>query len=480
MSDLSVQVNKTKAQNVQLHTQLRKVVVQQDQRLKSMSAKHQAQLQTISKNFRGQLTNARSQFKKDIAMVVKDVATTIEDNNRAIERALQSTANDLQNKMGKMQQQLSSDIKSVRQDVNQLDATVKAMKDGNQQLLEMACEYRDFADRVFEDVQANCPHYGVLCKAECSAWEKAVAMADDDINIAKGNIQNAPATHSSARDAFVKAMTLRETAYAMEAEWQEHYQMAQQALIAAEDRLEDNRKVVMGGKEFDVDCWTFDGLRQIEGRVKALRKSMPAPNALTFDIKQLDDLRDACAQASVDIAQASEDAYVNVQLSLDRAEVAEDFAKILMKKFGLENEGHGYYGNDQRRAHRIRLRNPATNLTVVITQEPGRYGGDIGNRYIVDVVDLGKNMTQEDEDKLRTSISQYVQTVATQSGFDVKHDMARPANAQDQVDCRQRAQMGAWIKGMSVEVSSTKDDGVGNQWQGVHPATPVASTSQSS
>lgn len=480
MSDLSAQVNVTHAQNVQLHTQLRQVVVQQDQRLKSMSAKHQAQLQTISKNFRDQLTDARSQFKKDIAMVYKDVATTIEDNNRAVEKALQSTANDLQNKMGQMQQQLSFDIKLVRQNVNKLGAMVKAMKAGNQQLLEMAREYRDFADRVFEDVQANCPHYGVLCKAECSAWETAVAMADDDINIATKNAQNASAAHGSARDAFVKAMTLRETAYAMEAEWQEHYQMAQQALIAAEDRLEDNRKVVMEGKEFDVDYWTFDGLRQIEDRVKALRQSMPAPNAPTFDIKQLDGLRDACARASVDISQVSEDAYVNSQLSQDRADAADDFAEILRLKFGLENEGDDYYGNDQRRAHRIRLRNPATNLTVVITQEPGHYGDDIGNRYIVDVVELGKNMTQADEGKLRDYISQYVQTVATKSGFDVRHDEARPANAQDQVDCRQRAQMGAWIKGTSVEVSSTKGDGVGSQWQGVSPATSVASTPQSS
>lgn len=480
MSDLSAQVSVTHAQNVQLHTQLRQVVVQQDQRLKSMSKEHQAQLQTISKNFRNQLTATRSQVKKDISNLAKNVATTIEDNNRAIERALQSTANDLQNKMVQMQQQLSSDIKSVRLNVNKLGATVKAMKAGNQQLLEMAREYRDFADRVFEDVQANCPHYGVLCKAECSAWGTAVAMADNDINIAKGNIQNAAAAHSSARDAFVKAMALREKAYAMEAEWQEHYQMAQQALIAAEDRLEANREVVMEGEKFDVDYWTFDGLRQIEDRVKALRKSMPAPNAPTFDIKQLDDLRDACARASVDISQASEDAYVNVQLSQDRTDAAEDFAKILKDKFGLENESDDYYGGDKRRAYRNYLRNPATNLTVVITQEPGRYGDDIGNRYIADVVELGKNMTRADEGKLRDYLSQYVQAVATRSGFDVKHDEARPANAQDQVDCRQRAQMGAWIKGTSVEVSSTKGDGVGSQWQGVSPATSVASTPQSS
>ena len=181
--------------------------------------------------------------------------------------------------------------------------------------------------------------------------------------------------------------------------------MAQQALIAAEDRLEANREVVMEGEKFDVDYWTFDGLRQIEDRVKALRKSMPAPNAPTFDIKQLDDLRDACARASVDISQASEDAYVNVQLSQDRADAAGDFANILMQKFGLENEGDGYYGNDQRRAYRNYLRNPATNLTVVITQEPGRYGDDIGNRYIADVVELGKNMTRADEGKLRDYLS---------------------------------------------------------------------------
>lgn len=185
MSDLSAQVSVTHAENVQLHTQLRQVVVQQDQRLKSMSKEHQAQLQTISKNFRDQLTATRSQVKKDISNLAKNVATTIEDNNRAIERALQSTANDLQSKMNQMQRQLSSDINSVRQNVNQLGATVNAMAAGNQQLLDMACEYRDFADRVFEDVQTNCPHYKVLCVAECSAWKTAVAMAKNDINIAK-------------------------------------------------------------------------------------------------------------------------------------------------------------------------------------------------------------------------------------------------------------------------------------------------------
>lgn len=464
VESLSDAIRKTTTENSELRTQISQVVRRQDERLRQMSASHEAHVREIQSNFQSQLDSTRSSFAKEIGSVRADVASTIRQNNRAIERAIGETAAALQRDMSSMRNEIGADVAAVRQDVERIDASVanlsakvtsigaevSSMQSGNAQLLSMAEEYRRMAQVVLKDVRANCPHYESLCSAELTHFNKANSQAKQDLELASNNPQNSVAAHLSAREAFVCAVTLRGTAFAMENEWQEHYQMAQQALVAAEEQLDSHKRVLVFDEQgydpvySDVDRWTFGHLTMLGSHIVGLKEQLQDAR----DINELDGTRDALAKTSEDVAQASEQAYISTRLSQQRADIAEDFAEIFRLKFLMTEREDGYFGNDERRGHRIRLKNPNTGLEVILTQEPGELGGEIGQRFIADVVNFGSTPAGDRED-LQALINQYVNAVVAGNGLEYgASPVSRPASSQDSADCHARARMSDWFRGV--------------------------------
>lgn len=432
---------------------IERIVVEQNQTLHRMNESHKEQIRNIENNLQAKIEEVRDEGSRAVARAYRDFSDAMQQNNRHIEQAIQTTAQGILTTVDAIAADLRGEMGKISQQVAQMGR-------GNDELVKMAHDYYAAARAVLKDVGDNCPHHRALCADQLSSAQTELAKARENLDIVDGgNRMNAGTAQGFAYSAFTEAMVLRARAYAMESIWQEHHQLAMSSLVTAESRVRAARSVAVGRDpetgeviRVDGDEWSEGGLSEVNSTVAGLAARLRSDGRggdAVLSIEEIDGVREALDRAAIEADEVSNDAYIAVALSQQRANHADDFAEVA-DALNLDVEDFGYYEGDQRKGLRVWLANAVTGLKVTLTFEPGGRGGNPGHRVIVDVAERG-NTTDEGIATLLEQIDEYLHGCG---GIPSEIVREEPTAASTQA-CAARTDVDAWKNGVTQEFAET-------------------------
>lgn len=369
-----------------LHAQLQAEIRSANQRLREETARSRAQMEAMGQSFDQAIRETR-----------QDMADAMTANNRRVEAAIDQSAAAIRAEMTGMENGLRREMAAVEGRLDGVQAQVQSLSDSNDTLLDMAREYVEMTGLLTADAaQYGCE---VLLPGGMKEVENAVAQARSQMDLCAKAPTNAPVARDYARQAFERALDFHQRLLQAEQAWQMDLRLTRQSVDTARAQLEASRVLALPECDVDVDRWTCGDLERLSGLLTGLEDTLKQPDGLSA--ADLSGIRAAAVQASRETDGAAGFALAAVTSSQDRADTAADLAHQLWESFSLRVESHGYQGDDQRGAHRIHLKNPATGFEMVITQTPQADGeGRVGNCLESDILCYGpyeRNAAEADD-----------------------------------------------------------------------------------
>lgn len=432
---LENQRNSSKREVQQLQTQLQRAVVQSNAQIQQAAQRNERNLAAMQEGFQRELASTRSEF-----------ADAMESNNRRIEQAMNQNNQRIASELA----QINGEITSAREQIQAIEATIESANQDEETLREMAREYVRTAQTLIEETISNY-RPEVLLPGQLKPVQDLVQQAVRDIEEADRMHGGVAATaRLTARQASAAALELYQNTLRAEQEWNLRYQVARQVVDAASAQAQSSRNLNIsdeyGSASIDVNHWSDGDLNQLERRIGALTNCLD--NAETMNIRQLESVQEAGAQVSREIEDTAFFATQAFYGSQDRADVAADIAQSMEQRLGLQIVGHSYSGQDQRSAHRLHLKNPATGFEMVVTQTPSQdENGIISNQLESDILNYG-TCNEAEGDRIALGALQGLrdlgfnqQPVQTVSGFENR--------TSDRTEC---ADMRRWEQEKNPEV----------------------------
>lgn len=369
-----------------LRAQLQAEIRSANQRLREETARSRAQMEAMGQSFDRAIRETR-----------QDMADAMTANNRRIEAAIDQSAAAIRAEMTGMENGLRREMAAVEGRLDGVQAQVQSLSDSNDTLLDMAREYAEMTGLLTADAaQYGCE---VLLPGGMKEVENAVSQARSQMDLCAKAPTNAPVARDYARQAFERALDFHQRLLQAEQAWQMDLRLTRQSVDTARAQLEASRVLALPECDVDVDRWTCGDLERLSGLLTGLEDTLKQPDGLSA--ADLSGIRAAAVQASRETDGAAGFALAAVTSSQDRANTAADLAHQLWESFSLRVESHGYQGDDQRGAHRIHLKNPATGFEMVITQTPQADGeGRVGNCLESDILCYGpyeRNAAEADD-----------------------------------------------------------------------------------
>ncbi len=421
----------TETREVQtLRNQLRQTVRDNQNRFLEETRRNEKRIADMQKSFTSELTMA-------VGQIHTDMEDAIDANNRRIENAMNQNTQHLKEEMASLEGRLETEMQEIRSQIDTVEQKVKATAWNQGILLEMAEEYSHTAQMLNQNTQENY-RVDLLCPGRIQQVKDRFASAEKEIKDAKGMPENAATARREARKALEAALELQQEVIQAEQRWNMHYQSARQVLNAASAQLEASRNLELPEEpeaSVDVDCWTCGDLTAIESRLMSYHARIKDTENLGFT--DMDEIQDACIQASREIDDTAMFAVEAFYASQDRGEIAQDVADQL-NEYGLSVVDYGYQGEDKRSAHRLFLKNNVTGFQIVITQTPEiREDGTIANKLESDILNYG-NFNEERGDQIAREVLASLsglgfrqEPVSTVSGYEhLKSDRLEYADMQ--------------------------------------------------
>ena len=424
----------------------RKEVHQVRERLLETIEESNARIQAIARRNEENIAAMRENFQSDLARTRTDLADAIESNNRRIEEAMNQNNRRIEEEI----QEMNREVVSVKERMDEIESTIQAAAKDEEILCEMAEEYLRIARELADDTENNY-RPELLLPGRLKPVREMIRQAAHDIEEAGRMHSGVAATaRLTARQAAAASLQLHQEVMQAEQEWNLRYQAARQVVNAAAAQAEASRRLDIsdeyGAASVDVDYWSDRDLGRIAARIRALEGSLESAEDL--NIHQLDNIQAAGLQASREIEDTTVFAAEAFYGSQDRADIAADISESMEQILGLQVVGYGYNGEDQRAAHRLHLKNPATGFEMVVTQIPERDGqGRIVNHLESDILNYGTS-SEEDGDSVALDALEALgelgfeqSPVQTEAGFE-----KRPS---DRIQC---ADMQAWEKEKAPQI----------------------------
>ena len=442
-----------------LREQLRKSVIDSNNRIKTINQHNENRINELNRNFTQTLSRTKSEFQDSISRTKSefqdsinrtraDFSAAMDSNNRRIEAAMQINNQNLQRQIHEMEESIQDDIQDIRSQLNSIEESVRTSIQNQDILLDMSREYMQMIQVLLDDIRTNY-RTELLCPGRIEELETIISSAKREIKDAEKMPENSATARREARLALESTIRLRNDIIKAEQEWLMHYQAARQVMDATNAQLDASRILSLPDEEnasVDVDNWTDGDLSLLGRRLSTLENQIDIVDSLT--IKDLDDLRSAGIQLSREIDDTTMFAAEAFYASQDRGEIAQDIADQLQAQ-GLTLIDHSYQGNDMRAAHRLHLRNNVTGFELVITQTPviSNDGGTLANHLESDILNYG-TLNEEHGDRIaRSVLSSLSQLGLEQTEVRTVHGFENSVS--DRVEC---ADMQQWRTENNVDV----------------------------
>ena len=373
-------------ETAQLRTRLQEEIRDVNRRLRQDAQRTQTQLEALGASFDQAIRDTR-----------RDMANAMGENNRRIEAAIRRSSDAIRGEMSGMERRLQGEMAAVENRLDSVQAQVQTLSGSNDTLLDMAREYREMTEVLTADTaRYRCELLVPGGMAEVAA---AIEEARGQLALCGKAPTNAPVAQSYARQAFAGALAFHQRVLHAEQAWQMDLGLTRQTVETARAQLEASRVLTLPECQVDVDHWTDGDLTCLAGRLDTLCRVLESPEGLSA--ADLEGIRGAAAQISRELDEAAAFALVAAVSSQDRADTAADLAEQLWDTFSLQVASHGYQAGDQRGAHRIHLKNPATGFEMVVTQTPcADEEGRVSNCLESDILHYGSyehNAEEADE-----------------------------------------------------------------------------------
>lgn len=342
------------------------------------------------------LKKQEKSFNDKIANLGNKFADEMEKNNRRIDKIIKDNTAALEKEIDDLDKKTQKNINDVKNAVAAL-----ADKVGEPEaLLNAGQDYVDIALELIEKLKEFRPE--MFCPGAKENVLKVIAKAKNHIALSKDNIANASNALSHGEEAFEAAHKLYQDVVAAETLWQCKLELALEALAAAECEIEAREKLILKGVdengdeidvEFDTNHWSEGSLEELKNQSKKLRDILTnKDDAKNLTFEDLDGILDLANDIIDDSEKIKNGAYVAIELSEERAELADDLADDLAEQAGLTViKTEGYEGDDARAANIIHLKNGATGFEVVITLKPDFECGKGGFVADTEIVNSGSN-----------------------------------------------------------------------------------------
>ena len=375
----------------ELRNNLQCAIKDSNARIQQMARQNEQRVQAMHENFTRDLQTARENTTRQINQTRREFTQAMESNNRRIESVMQQNNEQLRGEIHSLGERVDAEIRDIRSDLNNVEAAIQTANSNHQALLEMAREYDNSARLVMTDLMDNF-RVELLCPGRSAQVNAALENSVREINDAAKIPQNAATARLLARNALEEAFRLRQEVIAAEQEWNMHFEAARQAVDATASQLDASRTMELeeeGNFQVDVDHWTSGDLTSLDDRVQSLDGQLRKPEELTLD--DLDAIKEAGLEVSREIEDTAVFALEAFSASQDRAEIAQE-VKDRLDQLGIMIVNHSYQGDDQRRAHRLHMKNPRTGFEIVVTQTPiVLEDGSVANRLESDIMNYGSS-----------------------------------------------------------------------------------------
>ncbi len=362
-----------------LRNQLQQTVRDSNERIQEAARKNEQQMKAMHRSFTEELTKTRVNLE-----------ASMEANNRRIETAMRENNRRIAEEMHTLKSHVETEMGEVRSRLDNVEDEMKAVRENENILLEMACEYHRAAQALVQNIQVNY-RVELLCPGRLQLVQSQLSSSQNEIRDAEGLPQIAATARREARRSAEDAMKLYQDVLCAEQEWMVHFQAAKQVLDASSAQLESSRQLCLPEEtdiKVDVDYWTGGDLEALKARLDKLADRMAPAAADRLTLSELDEIQSAGVQASREIDETVMFAAEAFFASQDRGEIAQDIADQL-NEYGFSIVDYSYCGEDQRSAHRLLLTSRRTGFTIVITQTPVNRNGRIENKLESDILKYG-------------------------------------------------------------------------------------------
>lgn len=429
------QNNNSRKEVRQLQTQLQQTITQSNAQMQQVARRNEQNLATMQQGFQRELVRTRS-----------EISDAMESNNRRIEAAMNENNQRIASELA----QMNEEVTSAKERIRAVESTIESVNQDEETLREMAREYVRTAQTLVGEVTSNY-RPEVLIPGQVKPVQDLIEQAIRDIKEAEGMHGGVSATaRLTARQASVSALELYQNALRAEQEWNLRYQAASQVVNAAAAQAQASRNLEIsdesGSASVDVNYWSDGDLNQLERRIGSLTNCLE--QAETMNSTQLRNVQEAGLQVSREIEDTTLFATQAFYGSQDRADIAADIAENMEQRLGLQVLAHSYNGQDERAAHRLHLKNPATGFEMVVTQTPSQdENGRIGNELESDILNYG-TCNEADGDRIALGALEGLREL----GFDQKPVQTVPGfenRVSNRTDC---TDMERWVQEKNPEV----------------------------
>lgn len=425
--------------------------------LAAQARMQQEQLRSQAVEFERRTNDLRSGLEAQIHQLDNDVNDRIEANNRIIDETIRRNTNQLRSEMAEYSNRLNSRINTLNSQVEQIDHSVKAMMNSDEQLFSMARDYYNAATAVIEDTKE---FYTFL---EAERWNQALSnieAANLDIQLTEKNPRNAGAARLSARLAYRNALEVQHRIISQQIVWQNMLERAMDTIGVVEAEIKANQELTVT-ENFDepyklsVDYWSNGALSVISSRLSVIKAQLERAREDELSVEDICSLQEQATDCIQETQNVSAFALSAFNSSVERFDIA-DVVSRDPHFTHLTQRQSAYEGGDQRARYRATLRNAVNGdeIVLTITPEIGEEGM-VANNIQIDLLNNRQHnsaVISESQDQYMRDILSVLRSTAKKVPDRVSSDVSAMPGYDDRLSDMKSPDMNQWENEPEPEV----------------------------